>query len=747
MLSFEFVVTFSVILADKVKDLMRTKHKERLNSGRLPLLTGVVTLILMVFGPLSESVAQKIDPSDLWFSAYVRMKEGEELEREQKALAAYNKFVESKSLFDAVAREYPDYNPSIVRYRRKELADKLLTLKNFLRNGGPSRGAMPKTGMVTGESSTTGSRAGPVQIPSNPANPANPVQKPPSTGSNQLPTWNREFPNTPPSGGNVPPRPNAIVRPQQVPDPSTARPRTGSSSFTDASRQIQEQFQQMEERMRQVEIQNKSLNQDVASRESKLQEMQQRMTEAQRREQDLKRRFELLRREKGADKNAEKQIALLKNQLSGALDALEKVNQQNREILDELSITRAQLAELHKQRDELEKERNQLAAIIESSGGSSKAVARLTKINKKLREELTKARGYAESLAKFNGDQSVEVEILKEKIAEITEESQELVKENTRHESHIAELEKRLKDMSRGVVEMDAGSSAEALEENRLLRGVVLRQLRRQAQIKLARQMILAQLKELGVESKSLLASLDVISVGPGLTPAEKNLFKQPQVAEMIEGLGGELHGTILVEGNKDGVPVVSLQDLDEELVQLQKVARLDFQEGRYEGAARAYRKFLSYKPRNAEGICNLATVQMQLKKYDEAEKLLKQSINLKKRNGRAYYLLGVVCFERGKMDDALKHFDEGLQIDPKNAKALNCVGVISSQKGWVKRAEESFVKAVSIDPDYADAHFNLSILYTTGKKPNRKKAGEHYNKALKLGLPRDAKIEEVLNS
>ncbi len=744
-MSFGFVVTFSEAQSDNLKDSMRTKHKERLISGRLPLVTGLVCLLLMVFGPLSESVAQKIDPSDLWFSAYVRMKEGEELEREQKALAAYNKFVESKSLFDAVAREYPDYNPSIVRYRRKELADKLLTLKNFLRNGGASRGEMPKTGVVTGETSNTGGGGtGPVRMPSNPANPS---QKPPSPGSNQLPTWNREFPNSPPPGGNVPPRPNAIVRPQQVPDPATARPRTGSSSFTDASRQIQEQFQQMEERMRQVELQNKTLNQEVVSRESKLQEMQQRMAEAQRREQDLKRRFELLRREKGADKNAEKQIALLKNQLSEALDALENVNQQNREILDELAITRAQLAELHKQRDELEKERNQLAAIIESSGGSSKAVARLTKINNKLREELTKARGYAESLAKFNGDQSVEVEILKEKIAEITEESQELVKENKRHESHIAELEKRLKDMSRGVVEMNSGSSAEALEENRLLRGVVLRQLRRQAQIKQARQMILDQLEELGVESKSLLASLDVISVGPGLTPAEKTLFKQPQVAEMIEGLQGELHGTILVEGNKDGVPVVSLQDLDEELMQLQKVARLDFQEGRYDGAVRAYQKFLSYKPENVEGICNLATVQMQLKKYDEAEELLKKSISLKKRNGRAYYLLGVVCFERGRMDDALKHFDEGLQIDPKNAKALNCVGVISSQKGWVKRAEESFVKAVSIDPDYADAHFNLSILYTTGKKPNRKKAGEHYNKALKLGLPRDAKIEEVLNS
>ena len=726
------------ILAGEVNHFMRAR--KQLFSGRLSLLSGVVFLFIWGLGAATEGVAQQIDPSDLWFRAYVLMKEGEALESEKKALASYNKFVESKSLFDAVAREYPEFNPSIVRYRRKELGDKLLTLKNFLRNGGPSTGAMPETGVNKGKLPSPGARlAGPMV--------KTPLQSQSSAGKpsavkpgGELPSWNREFPNSSLPGGNVPPRPNAIARPQQVPDPSMTQPPTGSP-FTDATRKIQEEFQQMDVRIQQLESQNKNLDQEVSSKEAKLREMQQRTVEAQRREQDLLRRFELLKREKGTDKNAVAQITLLKKQVNEALDALELVNRQNREILEELAITRAQLAELREERDDLEKERNQLAAIIESSGDSSKAVLRLTVINNKLRQDLTKARGYAETLAKFNGDQRAEVEILKQKVVEITQQRQELIKENERHESHIAELENRLKQMSRGVVEMDVGSSAEALEENRLLRGVVLRQLRRQAQIKQARQMILSQLDELGVESESLLTSLDVISVGPGLSPEEKKLFKQPRVTEMIEGLG------VLVEGNEDGERVVSLQDLDEELVQLQKVARLDFREGRYEGAARAYRKFLGYKPKNVEGICNLASVQMQLKDYDEAEKLLKQSLSIKKRNGRAYYLLGVVHFEQGNLDDALKNFDEGLEIDPKNAKAHNCVGVISNQKGWMKRAEEAFVKAVSIDPDYADAHFNLSILYTTGEKPNRKKGKEHYHKALNLGLPRDAKIEEVLGS
>ncbi|MFK5924020.1 MAG: tetratricopeptide repeat protein [Verrucomicrobiota bacterium] len=791
---------------------MHTKHRKKLFSGRLPLFSVVVLLLWAVAAGsiLSNVEAQEIDPSDLWYTAFVRMKEGEAKEREQKALAAMNMFVESKRLFDAVARDHPDFHPSIVRYRRKELGDKIASLKTFLRNGGASSGAMPQAGGASGVQ--TG------EVPNNPVNggaggAAKPAPTTPQGGANRaLPSWDPEFANTMPSEDAAPgiprgvpngqvsngrgsARPNAAIRPPQPKQvsPPSPQPVAGASGFTDPTLLIQQQFTQMGQKIKQLEAKNKSLNDAVASREAGLQnlkqqmaeaqrrekDLQRQMSEAQRREQDLKGRSQLLQKEQATADNAVAQVVILKKQLSAAIDALEKVNKQNRAILGELKNTREQLAtlqgeydllkgnrnDLQNERDELEKERNQLAEIIESSGDGSKAVARLTKINAKLREDLTEARAYAETLAKSNGDKQIEVEMLREKIAEIAEHRKELMEANELHEARISQLEKRLKQSAKGLVQMAAEDGAdteaataspEMVEENRLLRGVVLRQLRRQAQIKQAREMILTQLAELGVESDALLKSLDVISVTPGLTEDEKQLFRQPQVADLVRGMGSNsgasLQGAIIVEGGKKGgrseeQRAVSVQDLEEELEQLQKVGQFDFSHGRYKDAERAYSKFLSYAPKNVEGICNLATVKLQLKEYAAAEELLKKSLSLETGNGRTYYLLGVVYFEQGKLDDALKHFDEGLQINPKNAKALNCVGVISSKKGWVKRAEESFTKAVDIDPDYADAHFNLSILYTSGEKPNRKKADKHYKKALNLGLPRDAKIEEVLNS
>ncbi|MCF6312334.1 MAG: tetratricopeptide repeat protein [Verrucomicrobiales bacterium] len=734
-----------------MEHLMHAEQKKVLFSGGRSLLSAVAFLLCGVFcwsGALSSVEAQQIDPSDLWYRAFVLMKEGEAKEREQKALAAYNKFVESKRMFDAVAREHPDFHPSIVRYRRKELGDKLLTLKTFLRNGGASSGGMPAAG--GGNGSGGGVVTG--QVTPSATKPAGSAS-PPAGQSQGLPSWNPEFSNLPPTS-NTPPRPNAVVRPNQLPETSVPQPTAGAgaSPFTDATRQIKRQFEQMEAKIRQMEQQNQSLNQAVIERESRLKKMQEQVTEAQKREQALVLRFRQLQQSKGKDKNAEAQIVLLKKELSKALDTLEAANKQNREILSELQRTREEMVLLRKERDDLEMERSRLAEIIENGGDGPKAVERLTKINAKLRQDLSDARLYAESLAKSNGDKQIEVEVLKEKVAEIAEQRLELLEENEKHQLLIADLQQRLQQTAKGVVEMSAGDSQEALEENRLLRGVVLRQLRRQAQIKQAREMVLEQLAELGVESEVLLESLDAMSVTPGLTEEEKKLFKQPAVADLIQGMGNpRVDGAIIVEGGKkkgdEQSPELALQDLNEELEQLQKVGQFDFSQGRYKDAERAYRKFLSYRPKSVEGICNLATVQLQLKEYGEAEKLLKKSLTLKKADGRAYYLLGVVYFEQGKLDEALKRFDEGLQINPKNAKAHNCVGVISSQKGWVERAEKAFTEAITIAPDYADAHFNLSILYTTGKKPDRKKGEKHYRKAVELGLPRDAKIEEVLNS
>ncbi|MEM9018445.1 MAG: tetratricopeptide repeat protein, partial [Verrucomicrobiota bacterium] len=190
---------------------------------------------------------------------------------------------------------------------------------------------------------------------------------------------------------------------------------------------------------------------------------------------------------------------------------------------------------------------------------------------------------------------------------------------------------------------------------------------------------------------------------------------------------------------------VVEGQSVAIELSQIDKSARLDFQEGRYSEAEAGFLEYLRYRPRSVACLCNLGVLKIAMKNFSEAEYFLEKAIAIDAESGLAYYLLGRTYFLQGKLDDALDKLEVGLTHDPQNAKAHNSVGVISSKKGWVTRAERAFTNAVSIDPKYGDAHFNLAVLYATRDEPNPKAAGKHYFEALDLGVPRDATIEEFL--
>ena len=54
-------------------------------------------------------------------------------------------------------------------------------------------------------------------------------------------------------------------------------------------------------------------------------------------------------------------------------------------------------------------------------------------------------------------------------------------------------------------------------------------------------------------------------------------------------------------------------------------------------------------------------------------------------------------------------------------------------------------MKAIEINQKYADAHFNLAVIYATGKPPSKMMAKKHYAKAIELGAPPDASLEQLI--
>ena len=52
---------------------------------------------------------------------------------------------------------------------------------------------------------------------------------------------------------------------------------------------------------------------------------------------------------------------------------------------------------------------------------------------------------------------------------------------------------------------------------------------------------------------------------------------------------------------------------------------------------------------------------------------------------------------------------------------------------------------AIAVNPDYAEAHFNLAVVYATNEPPAREQAKVHYKKATSLGAEPDAALEKLL--
>lgn len=732
---------------------MQRQQRPKLGLGR------VLTVVIAIVAGLSvdwtnAQEASRFKPDDLWFRAYTLLKDGEEKEEQGRMLDALSKYNESKPLFDGLAREYPEFHPELVEYRRTQLVQKIGSLKDQMRHAGQAVAA-----------ATPGT---PPAMPS--VQPASPEFAPqvssPEEGV-QLPQWSQS-PPSPRQGGATPGAPPTLVRPPA--DPNTPGgdsqlpfwgPQNPGAVVDGSSlgaenpfQRIQQDFDRMRAQIDQLTRRNQALESDLARKQSELYDAQNQLAESQRRTTDLQRRVQEAESRAESNPDFQAEVAQLKQILNDALTELEKKDQENKELVAQLKSTQNQLDRIQRERDDIEKERNNLLAIMEG-GGESTAVAQLMEENRELRDKLKDVEKTARDLEKENGDKTVQVALLKEQIEQIQAERESLVADNLRYEGYIGELRDRLKSLGQDLTDEDlakvAAVSTEAAAENELLRAVVLKQLRRQSQVMQTKSLLLRELDKLGADAENLYAMVEDMASGPALSEEEREMFKTPEMVELVEAAGVErVDGVILVEGAESdgsGSGIVETQDLDDELTQIQKAARLDYSEGRFEEAEEAYRKYLKFRPKSVVCLCNLALVKMATREHAEAQELLEKAIAIQNDFGLAYYLLGRNYYAQNQFDEALEKLNESLHHDPQNARAHNCVGVISSQKGYVNRAEGAFSEAVKIDPKFGDAHFNLAVLYATMDKPNPVRAEEHYYRAIDLGVPRDNAIEHYLEA
>lgn len=317
-------------------------------------------------------------------------------------------------------------------------------------------------------------------------------------------------------------------------------------------------------------------------------------------------------------------------------------------------------------------------------------------------------------------------------------------------------------DLAEAKLNPTTGPEEEKLAtENELLRGIILRQIKRQTLRDDAKKKLEDEIEKMQVKSEVITRQLDVLGAPVlDLTPAEQTLFKEP-VALLNEPDPASLKVTMAVVkpkappadslgGNSSGAvldpPLAPERDYIPEDVRAMVVeAKAAFEKLDYPETERLYQQIVERVPNNYFALSNLAAVQIEAGKLSAAEVALKKAIEINDQDSFAHTNLGILYSRQGRFTEAIASLNKALALNDEDSVAHNYLGVCFGQQSKREEAEQQFKQAIELNPSYPDAHFNLAVLYATTQPQLMELAKHYYNKALELGAAPDPSLEKLI--
>ncbi len=164
-----------------------------------------------------------------------------------------------------------------------------------------------------------------------------------------------------------------------------------------------------------------------------------------------------------------------------------------------------------------------------------------------------------------------------------------------------------------------------------------------------------------------------------------------------------------------------------------------------YDTAEKKFNEVLRQDETNVYVLVHLANAQFAAGHLAECEKSLQRSMAVDHDDPAGLYMLGLLRYQQDRLDEALDALSLSAKFDPTNSSTQNYLGCALADKGLRPAAETALRKALQADPDYADAHFNLAVVYAGNKPPSLELARWHYKRALALGHAKSASMEKKL--
>ena len=680
--------------------------------------------------------AQSSDPSDLFLNAYMSVQKAQKLEEDGKYKLALQKYRYAAGLLEQIRDKSPDWQPVIVTYRLNKTSEAIALLQKKIDVEGP------------------GSTVPEVETPL-PASPGDNSGTPTLTG-------------TPPPGPRV-----------EAPGATSGDPFT---DMRDRYERMQKELADMKKKYDDSVHQNTELLAKLNTTTEQLNKarVEESQTKAQleQAEEAYKNAVADKTRDTEGQKELKDEIARLQNELKdrdAERDAAQDANDE----------AEKKIASIGKERD------NAVDALNKSKAGREQ-VDKLIADNADLKEKLNQAQKTITELNTSAPEKDAQIASLKKDLASASDRLADALKQSQENLNAMHDLQDQLESSTTELAQVkSAGATSDdakkLTEENNLLRGIVKRERNEEAYRDQEKQLALEELSKLHIPADSIVvAKIEDIAKPLKLTDQERALFKQTDVsindnnitvsAEKPAGdtvatpspspspassatpqpsatpataLASPSPSPVASPAASPSTPRVQTSitpPVSPQLVPQANEAKEQFERGNYRDAEKTYRAMLEQEPDNIYILDNLGVVLFRSGKLKPAEEIFKKALVVSPDDEFSHRTLGIVYYTEGNFEAAVGELTKALTINPKDAIGHNYLGITASAKEWPEAARSELEKAVAIDPDYADAQFNLAVIYLITPPVDKDNAKKHYKRALELGSQPDTNFEQQLN-
>lgn len=683
-----------------------------------------VTVLLLLCPPADgqDDDLRQFDPSDVYFQAWLQVREAEQSIKDEKFLDAYNTYNKAAKLFDTVALYHPEWKPHLVKDRQDSTRDSMGEIREQAL--AQQRDAEEKfEGLVEGPGTA-------MKLEEPGIKPLSPAKRQQVSALQQqiaaLQLQLRDAVND----RNA----NAAQLRRALTELEAERNRLARAPLQGQVRELTDQINKVK---RERDAMGAALQQsrgEYQKAHAQAAAMQAERDNAVQLAAELEGKLQV--QSKAANdvvRSLRKQLVDLRETLKIKDELLETANQRADALQRQLRESHAEIADLREERDALLQERDHMAALLALN--ETDRVKALIKQNMELGKELNEARDNLSKVVEDNNHTATQLNDATRDMVVAKARIIQLNRENSQQRKRLDQLETKLRAAGS---ELAAGSripdNVANREEVAMLQGIIDRQLKLQKRRAHAKELLFEQVKRLGIEDNEFTGAMEMFAGQElELTPEEKLVMENQIVdgefvfadrpnAREREAAEGELQRSIRVKTD---------------------LAQRAFSNGRFLVAREFFESVLEEHPGHVPSMLNLGVVQLRNNDPLMAIQAFNDAIAIRGDIPYAQFMLGVAYYQLTEYVRARECLQRALDGNPGNAVAYAYLGSIAAVSGELATAEKNFNEAIRMDPTLTEPFYNLAILRAReGKKEEARKL---YDKALENGAQPDLDFQQSI--